>query len=1702
MRRRVSAAECGAMIRAKYISNVFDPGRSAVEVVEVFRDGMVAADLAPRGWDGLARYFLGLREVQADHALSDGDGLVVVAVPAGFTVPQLLTYVALLASSYFISRALMPKPPRQRDDATSPTYGFQGIRTNRVEGEPIQAYYGKIRAGGQIINEYVESRGQLGSFYNALISYGHGPIRSIMGLTADTPVDTPLRTGSGTSEMPRGYLWINEMDAADIEGAEVHVRLGSLEQEPVIGFEFTSQTITIDSSIRGPVAADDGSPEWVFAGYNRIPQLADDGITSSDGLWEAYGESYDMQASELADEFTVVVEFPLGLSRIDDNTGAVQDWFSALAVRYIELDGNGNPITTGGPEGDGYVRLRAWPTFTATIQVPFTNEWRFPFYDPQLYTYTTLGKVYRAWHLHSALPDAEAYAQRTEFLPTPLQEVTDGTRMGDFSLECWVQLRPTDPRIVSTGGNDLPDTDLTSPSRLVHWMKTTPGGQRGGFALAFDLRTFTASPGHTRQRIVPVLRLCDSSGTEYVIFEKQNELGLPSGVLHLAEQGDSAGAYARAETWKQVIVTYKRHAIGTVDRARIYVDGVMSIEEYGVFDVGFPAASTGPLVGTTFYLGRNPNNSAHNFHGWADELVLWSGEMNADDVRRAYAGGAGRPAPANPVLNIDGSTRLTRVVRWSFDSGGGTGGDQTIPGFDDSQVNTYALTTVYAGSAPAAAAMSACQMQGFIDTLGSTNTHKKGRYRVEVMRGLRNQTTASKPDTMRWRNLILHTNDLLAYPETALIGVKIPASSQVNGALPNITALIEGRIVKVWDQNSVENPTFLNEYSDNPAWCAVDLLLSPTFGIGWAVKNRHLIVQSFQDAADYFNEPVYDQRGRRLEYPLWSNMRYSATLISGLYPGIEISMSLVDLPKHWKVGGFIAWYGTPAITAGGGPFQDTNVADASAPGGYEIAKITKLFTAAFVQVRWTGSLPPWNEGQYLSTQITGGLAGTIEGRERRFVTSWALDSAGSAWEKLIELLLPARTVPRRVGSQIKLIVDRPRDAIDLITLAQVEPGSFQVAYESSRTKVNAIDVQFLDEDLNFERSLVPYEDPEIQSSADLSKIRRRSVSIDSCSRRSQILRHAMFLVRREAAQKRRIKLRGSMDLIGYEPGDVIVVSHDVMARGIGGRILEDSADTTHVKLDRSVTIEAGISYKLLVRRASMHDGVPPESADVDEAATGIGVHPIGDTITLASPFAREPAKNDVYIFYAVGSDLQVTIDSITTTPDMRREIEASQYDATVYDVEGIDISPNFEDEFDTEGLATGRGSPPGAPRSLRVSETRVTSASGGTVPGAALSWEPPDSESPIGGYDVYIGRSRGGWRRAARSGPEETRAIVSLESFPAGARADLSVVAVSPLGAARAPDSGALAWMTISAREAAPPAPSSLWPSMIGDLATYRLVSGSASRTITHQLRRGGWIVGQVIGSITHGGSELGPTSDWVSASNSLTQTDAAPIYARARSDGGSWSHYARQEWAPRAISSASVSDLTADYSVAWEDFGDGWRWTGPIIPNTTLDGLQVDSDNVMRFSGSVLTGTYTTAVPVTLKNGMAEPFYVSAFAVADQVSPVTWEESPATWNESHQHTWEGALDEVEDGQNQGRCTLTIQVKYLEGDMVWSDWRDYSPSRTTCVAAQFRIVVTRPTSAWDVVISRFSTELLRAPQGRWEESPLQSWARARVLRRG
>lgn len=1624
------------MIRLTYQPNWFDHGAREVSDCAVPESGLLR-DLIPGGLsEDLEIVRNGVRVEDPETAtVSYGDFVYAARVPGG---PETLILIAISFVAQLVAGALVPKlkPPRDRDDDSSPTYSYRGIQSNRGEGNPIGVVFGRIRTGGQIINEFYEQRRHTAANadYLAQICFGEGPIKSIAGITADTEVDYPRVSGDPSRPIPDG-IQINAVGGDTMEGIEAHVRLGSLEQEPTAGFEFTSTPIEVGSTLTQNTLPDLNAP-----GASSEPEIIT--LASSqaiqDAAWAGFAVTVDVN-TDLFDAARLHFELPNGLY-FQASNGVIYPALVRFIVRYQELTSGGSPITTGGQFNDGWVRLTGEAIRTKHIGA-FGVDALVPFYDPATYTAPSYGYSLGITTTF-ATPSASECVISSPTLPAGWVNATAVTEM---SGEIWAEFDQLD----FDGGN--PSHQQTADHVL---FQQTPGSGNG-FRFALRKKTFTSAPGVTASYWVPVLEVSGVTAYHELITET---LGLKTGIPSTTIAQGDRHHYA---------FTYKANLDGgTQDRLRIFVDGDLVYEVVRNVNMLYSTAD--------IYVARDPNEDQPS-QGRFDEFRLLHRELSINEVRQSY------------------------------NQGRGVSGDSTIPGlvvglhFDDNSTSAAVDYSPFGNDASIAGSASS-QSPGFILTEVG-NTRKRSRWRVQVMRNNLDWTDPAIQDDIELSSVDGLIDEAFSYPGCPHLDVVVKASDQQSGSAPQVSAVVEGLLLKTWDGASPRTaPAFDDIYSRNPAWVAATWALGRRFALGDQFKTYDLDVTSLQAWADRCAELVYDSRGDKRQGNLASGdwdefqtMLFRTSVVGAPeYDGrgqILINFGPNTPPEHWEVGGYLGWTGEAVATG----HVDSNT---PTTGGYEILYIGEDTGNWAVSVAWDrlDEGTPWDDGTFLHSNATDvpPYTGTIEGREPRLTYDAVHDTEEDAWDVLLGICSVGRAAPIIQGDRLRFHVDMPREPVAVIGMGQIVEDSFEMEYLNLKERPNQLAMQFLDEDLNYEQSLARLAHASISTTTDSSAVREETVSARGIVRRSQAMRHLKLELNEAEFITRKCSFTAAMDAIHYQVGDVVILSHDLVLWGLSGR-LDAIGDESEVYLDREIVVEASTDYYLRVRDDATGEWA---RASVDVASLGTGTFAAGTAIPLSPGLPFMPSVRAPYLWHADGEEFLATITGLRTNEDLSVEVMCSEYSASLYDdsIEDLEPATGTVTEPSSEILAL--QAPPEA-RQVRVEEVALTRRDGTEVPGLRVSWAATTEGArrtaswAIWWKPLRPQASLEPWEDYIEVDASQRTIEIPLPSAVTGDGFAVSVQPISSRGSKARPEICAQSRVVVQLDGRRPSPPTNLAVSWVDDQAVYSWDLPADGPNLVVEARRGGWILGQPVFTSAPGATSYGQTTNWA----------VGTLYVRTRSAAGFYSEVVTLE-----VDSSSV-DLVSEYidldgmSAEWSDYVDGWIDDGAAsAPNPFVTDLARQSDGTLSFNGSALTAYYTTADPTLSKTVTPRELYLEASVVASQVLDLAWEDATYAWgsNFARALTWEGLAHAA--ARTAPRVRLFIEVRLtIDGtSATWTAWRPFRPAKVNAAGAQFRLRVIRDDTGVDVRIEGLQTQLRSARPSLYDITPEDLFLRSEL----
>lgn len=396
--------------------------------------------------------------------------------------------------------------------------------------------------------------------------------------------------------------------------------------------------------------------------------------------------------------------------------------------------------------------------------------------------------------------------------------------------------------------------------------------------------------------------------------------------------------------------------------------------------------------------------------------------------------------------------------------------------------------------------------------------------------------------------------------------------------------------------------------------------------------------------------------------------------------------------------------------------------------------------AAFDLATWVTAAQRFDE------IISDGAGGT----EKRMETNLVLDSQFLPRElrEMFEKLTGSRIF--RIRGQYRWFLDIEQTVPSMLfTDGNIDRGSLSWTSTDSSTLYESIAVRFRDEYNGYEERVI--EIPYTEGST--KKVPQLTTDLFGITKMSRATRQAILLLREARMRDGQIKLKGKLDSIACEPGDLVYLGDKEQDQISTGNIIGFGPD--YIVLPEEVTFSAGSNYDVIVTLKSgavqtmhvlMSGPAPKNMSDVTS-----------DIVFLTETFATIGSDPRDHSGYSLGLSTNAKEDyivhSIRRTSVSDIEIAAVKYDSSMWD--GVDDTV----VTDTESLvAYSENRAPQQVTNLTLTEKLTTAASGEIISNILVSFTPPQdspgweyariylnlvyADQPVVGYQ-YFGTSTG-----------------------------------------------------------------------------------------------------------------------------------------------------------------------------------------------------------------------------------------------------------------------------------------------------------------------------------------------------------------------
>jgi predicted phage tail protein len=385
------------------------------------------------------------------------------------------------------------------------------------------------------------------------------------------------------------------------------------------------------------------------------------------------------------------------------------------------------------------------------------------------------------------------------------------------------------------------------------------------------------------------------------------------------------------------------------------------------------------------------------------------------------------------------------------------------------------------------------------------------------------------------------------------------------------------------------------EWTDNPAWILLDILLNQRFGVGRSgMSLEHIDIWSLYSVAKFCDELV--TTGFPLERPkrkfktanistrnqnaesyftkspedLWNLSSYSS---KGSVDSFEVEvLDNSDSPLSSDV--FLDEYNnglSPSTSQSSG----RTVAFFMSDGTMERRMIRKISlrevsTVKHCVIEVYG--PSFIDHSSTSGGSTVGscvleLSHPIV--EPRFSMNAYFTEAEEAYSVVQEITSAFRSITTYINGQISLSSENLKDPTLLFTDANVSPEGFTYAGTSKTSRLTAASVRYIDKYDNFKSKVAYFEDP---GGIDKFGFKEEEVLGLGCTSKGQAQRMAKFIVLAPLLESEMISFSTGLEGAMLLPGAIIEVSDSRrFGENVNGRIKSVNVDAAEVQVDKIMT---------------------------------------------------------------------------------------------------------------------------------------------------------------------------------------------------------------------------------------------------------------------------------------------------------------------------------------------------------------------------------------------------------------------------------------------------------------------------------------------------------------------------------------------------
>lgn len=296
------------------------------------------------------------------------------------------------------------------------------------------------------------------------------------------------------------------------------------------------------------------------------------------------------------------------------------------------------------------------------------------------------------------------------------------------------------------------------------------------------------------------------------------------------------------------------------------------------------------------------------------------------------------------------------------------------------------------------------------------------------------------------------------------------------------------------------------------------------------------------------------------------------------------------------------------------------------------------------------------------------------GMHPRYQFDGVIDDGAPAWEQVLKICRAGGAVPVLIGDLFSVKFEHDDTASFPRPLTQFFASSnirdVELVWDDQRQRPNVIDVQILDEDLDYEQNVIAVEDPNAfgifeQFKLGAEVIRRLHISAFGITRAAQARRLGILIHNTNRLLFQRLRFRCNVDGLAAEIGDRIAVETDIThffdTPTQGMRALAAGSSTNQIQLDTQIDTTGG-GFEIAIVQTDL-------TVIVRDITAPIGVVPPGTNVTFDGAAIDYPAGAVVGVGEAGAVVKEFVITAIDLDEDnLDRVVECLPWDPGVFEI--------------------------------------------------------------------------------------------------------------------------------------------------------------------------------------------------------------------------------------------------------------------------------------------------------------------------------------------------------------------------------------------------------------------------------------------------